>query len=117
VVSWIRSANKIQNDEGVKVKSEYRVAVMVTTQVVMDIEADNDLESIRKEAIRSYLSGGGNQEVGLAIPQSVVLYPMFYEGQKPPKGSSLNGPTEMEIEAGDYDPMYALPDSLRSLLT
>lgn len=98
-------------------KSEYRVAVMVTTQVVMDIEADNDLESIKKEAVRSYLSGEGNQEVGLAIPQSVVLYPMYYEGQEPPKGSSPNGPTEMEIKSEDYDPMYALPDSLRALLT
>jgi len=85
------------------VKQEHRVAVMVTTQVIMDIEADNDLDSIRKEALRSYFNEEGNQEIGLAIPQSVVLYPMLAEGQRPPKGSSYPSPTEMELGQEDFE--------------
>ena len=84
-------------------KSEYRVAVMVTSQVIMDIESEDDLDSIRKEALRSYFNDEGNQEIGLAIPQSVVLYPMLAEGQKPPKGSAYPAPTEMELGQEDFE--------------
>lgn len=84
-------------------KHQHRVAVMVTTQVIMDIEAENDLESIRKEAIRSYSSGEGNQETGFALPKSIVLYPMLEEGQEPPKGSFYPAPTEMEIDSEDFE--------------
>jgi hypothetical protein len=83
-------------------KHEHRVAIMVTSQVIMDIEAENDIESIRKEAIRSYSSGEGNQETGFAVPQSVVLYPMLEEGQEPPKGSLYPAPTEMQIDPEDF---------------
>jgi len=83
-------------------KYTHRVAVMVGSQVIMDIEAENDLESIKAEAIRSLLNGEGNQEVGISIPQTVVVYPWLEEGQKPPKGSSYPKPTEIEITPNDY---------------
>ncbi len=41
-------------------KYTHRVAVMVATQVIMDIEAENDVESIKKEALISLKSGEGN---------------------------------------------------------
>lgn len=82
-------------------KTSHRVAIMVTSQIVMDIEAENDLESIRKTAYSDFLNKKGNPEVGLTMPLSVVLYPMLEEGQEPPKGSLYPAPTELPFQEGD----------------
>jgi len=78
-------------------KYTHRVAVMVATQVIMDIEAENDVESIKKEALISLQSGEGDPEQGMSFVKSVVIYPWLEEGQNPPKGSSYPKPTELEI--------------------
>lgn len=74
----------------------HRVAVMVQTQVIMDIDAENDVESIRQRAIEAYLNGEGDQEEGISIPTQVVIYPWLEEGQEPPRGSRFPEPTILE---------------------
>lgn len=75
----------------------HRVAIMETRQIIMDIEAPNDLDSIKEEALSAYFQGDGNQEEGLAFPASVVIYPWLEEGQTPPTGSSYPLPTIIDI--------------------
>lgn len=76
----------------------HRVAIMETRQVIMDIEAPNDIESIKEVALSAYFHGEGNQEVGLTMPNSLVIYPWLEEGQTPPVGSAYPNPTEVELE-------------------
>ena len=79
----------------------HRVAIMETRQVIMDIEAPNDIESIKEVALSAYFQGEGNQEVGLTYPASVVVYPWLEEGQSAPVGSNYPEPTELAIEGDE----------------
>ena len=75
----------------------HRVAIMETRQIIMDIEAPNTIEDIKKVALEAYFQGEGEQEVGLTTPVSVVIYPWLEEGQNPPHGSDYPAPTELEL--------------------
>lgn len=75
----------------------HRVAIMTQTQVIMDIEAPNDVDKIKKEAIEAYFRGDGDQEYGFTVPTSVVIYPWLEEGQTPPEGSLYPNPTYLTI--------------------
>lgn len=79
----------------------HRVAVLETRQIIMDIEAPNDIDSIKKVALEAYFQEEGDQEVGLTIPASVVIYPWLEEGQTPPNGSAYPEPTELEVTNED----------------
>ncbi len=90
-------------------KYTHRVAVMVATQVIMDIEAENDVESIKKEALISLQSGEGDPEQGMSFVKSVVIYPWLEEGQEPPKGSNYPKPTELEITLDEQASIMSNP--------
>ena len=75
----------------------HRVAVVVSTQILMDIEAENDVDKIRAEALRAYFAGEGDPEEGFTYPTDVVVYPWLEEGQTPPTGSLYPEPTFMEV--------------------
>jgi hypothetical protein len=79
-------------------KQEHRVAVEATIRVIMDITAENDLELVKKEALRSYLSGEGNQEVSFAVPNNVIYFPLLEEGASAPEGANQFGPTELPVD-------------------
>ena len=64
----------------------HRVAIMETRQIIMDIEAPNDLDSIKEGALSAYFLEYEDQEVGLIVPTSVIIYPWLEEGQTPPNG-------------------------------
>jgi hypothetical protein len=100
---------KRQNETEQEMKYTHRVAVMVATQVIMDIEAENDVESIKKEALISHQSGEGDPEQGMSFVKSVVIYPWLEEGQKPPKGSSYPKPTELEITLDEQASIMSNP--------
>ena len=76
----------------------HRVAIMEMRQVIMDVEAPNTIEDIKKVALEAYFQGEGNQEVGLTIPNSLVIYPWLEKGQTPPEGSAYHEPTVLELE-------------------
>jgi hypothetical protein len=82
----------------------HRVAIMEVRQVIMDVEAPNDIDSIKKVALDNYFQSTGNPEVGLTIPESVVIYPWLEQGQNPPEGSSYPEPTIIELEDSDMEP-------------
>ena len=75
----------------------HRVAIMETRQVIMDIEAPNDLDSIKEKALSAYFQGEGDQEEGLAYPDSLIIYPWLESDQTPPEGSSYPMPTVLEL--------------------
>lgn len=79
----------------------HRVAIMEVTQVIMDIEAENDLDSIKKEALKAYYEGTGEQEAGISFPSQVVIYPWLEKGQNPPQGSAYPEPTIINL--GEFD--------------
>ena len=79
----------------------HRVAIMEMRQVLMDVEAPNDVDSIKKVALEAYFQGDGAQEVGLTIPNSLVIYPWLEEGQVPPLGSAYPEPTIVDLEDED----------------
>lgn len=81
----------------------HRVAVMEVTQVIMDIEAENDLDSIKKRALEAYFNEDGEPERGYSFPAQVVVYPWLEEGQLPPKGSDYPKPTILEVAPKDID--------------
>lgn len=76
----------------------HRVAIMETRQIIMDIEAPNDIESIKEVALGAYFHGAGEQEVGLTYPSSLVIYPWLEEGQSPPDGSAHPNSTFIELD-------------------
>ena len=75
----------------------HRVAMMVQTQIIMDVEAPNEVDSIKKAAIEAYFQGGGNQEEGFTIPDRIIIYPWLEEGQSPPEGSVYPNATIVTI--------------------
>lgn len=79
----------------------HRVAMMVQTQIIMDVEAPNDVDKIKEEAIKAYFHGGGDQEEGFTVPTSVIIYPWLEEGQSPPNGSLYPNATQLTIHASD----------------
>jgi hypothetical protein len=79
-------------------KKEHRVAVIVQSQVVMDITADNNLDSIKKEALEAFFDGRGDQETVIKIPTAVMYFPLLAEGEELPKGANKSGPTELEVD-------------------
>ena len=83
-------------------KYTHRVAVMVNTQVIMDVEADNDLDSIKESAIQAYFDGEGDQEEGISFPTHVVIYPWREKGQETPKGTVDTEPTIVPIMGEDF---------------
>lgn len=65
----------------------HRVAVMVATQVIMDVEAGNSIDEIYAATLKAFKNGEGNQEVGLQdIPYAVRILPWREEGQDQPTG-------------------------------
>lgn len=76
----------------------HRVAIMETRQIIMDIEAPNDIESIKEVALGAYFHGAGEQETGLTYPSSVVIYPWLEEGQSAPDGSAYPNATHIELD-------------------
>jgi len=76
----------------------HRVAVMETRQVIMDVVAPNTLEDIKQVALDAYFQGKGDQEVGLTIPDNLVIYPWLEEGQTPPIGSEYPAPTVISLD-------------------
>jgi hypothetical protein len=80
----------------------HRVAIMETRQIIMDIEAPNDLDSIKEVALSAYFHEEGDQEVGFIAPTSVVIYPWLEEGQTPPIGSAYPAPTEIQLSTLDF---------------
>ena len=83
----------------------HRVAIMETRQVIMDVEAPNDIESIKEVALSAYFQGEGAQEVGLTFPNSLIVYPWLEEGQVPPVGSHYPEPTFIELDDIDESDM------------
>lgn len=79
----------------------HRVAMMVMTQVIMDVEAPNDVDSIKKRAIEAYFNEEGEQEQGFSAPMEVVIYPWLEQGQEPPTGSAYPKPTNLMITTDD----------------
>lgn len=66
----------------------HRVAIMETRSIIMDVEAPNDIDSIKEVALSAYFQEEGDQEVGYIAPTSVIIYPWLEEGQTPPDGSA-----------------------------
>lgn len=81
----------------------HRVAIMEVTQIIMDIEAENDLDSIKEKALKAYYEGNGDQEEGLSFPSQVVLYPWLEKGQNPPQGSAHPEPTIINLSEFDVE--------------
>ena len=81
----------------------HRIAIMEVRQIIMDVEAENDIESIKKRALEAYFSEEGDPEVGLTYPKSVVIFPWLEQGQTPPQGSDYPSPTFVEILPTDLD--------------
>ena len=81
----------------------HRIAIMETRQIIMDVEAPNDVDSIKKVALEAYFQGDGDQEVGLTAPNSIVIYPWLAQGQTPPLGSAYPEPTNIELNLTDCD--------------
>lgn len=75
----------------------HRVAIMTQTQVIMDVEAPNDIDEIKKVALSAYFQGEGNQEEGFTIPTSLAIYPWLEDGQTPPEGSLYPNVTYLTI--------------------
>lgn len=75
----------------------HRVAIMETRQIIMDVEAENDIDKIREVALSAYFQEEGDQEVGYSIPSSLVIYPWLEKGQTPPNGSAYPEPTIVDI--------------------
>lgn len=80
---------------------EHRVAVIVQSQIVMDITAENNLDSIKKEAMSAFFDGRGDQETVIKIPTAVMYFPLVAEGEELPKGASKSGPTELDIDLSE----------------
>ena len=80
----------------------HRVAVMETRQIIMDIEAPNDIDSIKDVALSAYFQEEGDQETGFIAPTSVIIYPWLEEGQTPPNGSAYPAPTELVLTPLDF---------------
>jgi hypothetical protein len=81
----------------------HRVAIMETRQIIMDIEAPNDIDSIKDVALSAYFQEEGDQETGFIAPTSVIIYPWLEEGQTPPNGSSYPAPTELVLTPLDFE--------------
>lgn len=81
----------------------HRVAVIVQSQVVMDIEAENNLKSIKAEALRSFQAGEGDPEITYVLPLSVNYHPFLAEGEKAPAGAKKVGATEMRVHPSEID--------------
>lgn len=81
----------------------HRVAIMEVTQIIMDIEAENDLDSIKEKALKAYYEGNGDQEEGLSFPSQVVVYPWLEKGQNPPQGSAYPEPTIINLSEFDVE--------------
>ena len=84
----------------------------------MDIEAPNDIDSIKEVALSAYFQGEGDQEEGLSYPASLVIYPWLEEGQTPPVGSAYPNPTELPITPLDFKgtPDHEDDDSLSATI-
>lgn len=81
-----------------KVKTyTHRVAIMESRQIIMDIEAPNDIESIKDKTLEAYFNGEGDQEAGMTVPVTLIVYPWLEEGQTPPAGSEFPNPTYVRI--------------------
>jgi hypothetical protein len=75
----------------------HRVSMWVTTQVIMDVEAENDVNAIKERAIEAYYNDEGDQEDGVSFPSQIVIHPWLEEGQVPPAGSAYPNPTIFSI--------------------
>jgi hypothetical protein len=85
----------------------HRVAIMETRSIIMDVEAPNDVDSIKEAALSAYFNEEGDQEVGYIAPTSVIIYPWLEEGQTPPEGSAYPEGTTLAVTALDFK---ATPD-------
>ena len=96
----------------------HRVAIMETRQIIMDIEAPNDLDSIKEGALSAYFLEYEDQEVGLIVPTSVIIYPWLEEGQTPPNGSAYPEPTQLTVTPLDFKgtPDHEDDDSLAQII-
>jgi hypothetical protein len=96
----------------------HRVAIMETRQIIMDIEAPNNLDSIKEVALSAYFQEEGNQEVGLVSPTSVIIYPWLEEGQTPPEGSAHPQLTIINLTPLDFKgtPDHEDDDSLAQVI-
>ena len=84
------------------------MAVIIGTQVIMDVHAENDLDSIKKEAIRAYFAGEGDQEEGFEFLSKVIVYPWLEEGQPVMEGSAYPKPTFIQVTPDDVDNAMSL---------
>lgn len=65
----------------------HRVSMMVATQVIMDVEAGNNVEEIYKATLKAFKNGTGNPEVGMEnMPFAVRISAWREEGQEIPEG-------------------------------
>ena len=96
----------------------HRVAIMETRQIIMDVEAPNDIDSIKQVALEAYFQEDGNQEVGFIAPTSIIVYPWLEEGQTPPNGSSHPDPTTITLTPRDFQgtPDHEDDDSLAEVI-
>ena len=96
----------------------HRVAVLETRQIIMDVEAPNDLDSIKEQALSAYFQEEGDQETGFIVPTSVIIYPWLEEGQTPPNGSAYPEPTQLTITPLDFKgtPDHEDDDSLATVI-
>jgi hypothetical protein len=88
----------------------HRVAIMETRQVIMDIEAPNDISKIKEVALSAYFQGEGEQETGLQYPASVIIYPWLEEGQTPPEGSAYPEPTIIALNGDEMSQGFSFGD-------
>ena len=96
----------------------HRVAIMEMRQIIMDVEAPNDIDSIKEVALSAYFQEEGDQETGFITPTSVIIYPWLEEGQTPPNGSAHPAPTELPVTPLDFKgtPDHEDDDSLAQII-
>lgn len=75
----------------------HRVHAVIQTTIIMDVEAPNDVDSIRNETVRAFYAGEGEQELLSQGMVGVTLFPWLEEGQTPPVGSNYPEPTFIQV--------------------
>lgn len=80
----------------------HRVAVIESRQVIMDVEAYNNIVDIKEKALEAYANGEGDQEIGLTYLDSVVIYPWTTDEQGPPIGSSYPERTVIKLDPEEH---------------
>jgi hypothetical protein len=80
----------------------HRVAVSVTTEYLLDVEAENAVGDITDATITAFKEGKGEPEVRMTMINGVTIFPWLEDGQEPPKGSEYPNPTEVDVEEVTY---------------